>query len=71
MTMDVRIQVQGLGVLVTLETVDVTPGQCQGGWLSLENVDVSLHTGCGEDCHPGDWTCNPTYRVWEHGQSRD
>ena len=54
MTMDVRIQVQGLGVLVTLETVDVTPGQCQGGWLSLENVDVSLHTGCGEDCHPGD-----------------
>ena len=43
MTMDVRIQVQGLGVLVTLETVDVTPGQCQGGWLSLENVDVSLH----------------------------
>ena len=41
MTMDVRIQVHRLGVLVTVETVDVTPVQCQGGWLSLENVDVS------------------------------
>ena len=72
-TVDVRIQVQGLGVLITLETVVVIPqyrvrevGSAWRMWMYL-----SLQTGCGEDWHPGDWTCNPTYRVWEHGHSRD
>ena len=72
-TMDVRIQVQGLGVLVTLETVIVIlqyrvreVGSAWRMWM----------------CHSTDrmwgglspwrlWTCNPMYRVWEHGQSRD
>ena len=54
MTVDVRIQVQGLGVLITLETVVVipqyrvrevgSPGKCGC---------VTPQTGCGEDCHPG------------------
>ena len=55
MTVDVRIQVQGLGVLVTLETVVVIPqyrvrevGSAWRMWMYL-----SLQTGCGEDCHPG------------------
>ena len=72
-TVDVRIQVQGLGVLVTLETVIVIlqyrvreVGSAWRMWM----------------CHSTDrmwgglspwrlWTCNPMYRVWEHGHSRD
>ena len=60
MTVDVRIQVQDLGVLVTLERVVIIPqyrvrevGSAWRMWM----------------CHPQ--TCNPTYRVWEHGHSRD
>ena len=59
MTVDVRIQVQDLGVLVTLERVVIIPqyrvrevGSAWRMWM----------------CHPQ--TCNPTYRVWEHGHSR-
>ena len=73
MTVDVRVQVQGLGVLVTLERVVVIPqyrvrevGSAWRMWM----------------CHSTDrmwgglspwrlWTCNPTYRVWEHDHSRD
>ena len=54
MTVDVRIQVQGLGVLVTLETVVVIPqyrvrevGSAWKMWMCHSRQDV------GEDCHPG------------------
>ena len=72
MTVDVRIQVQGPGVLVTLETVVVIP--------QYRVREVGSPGKCG--CVTPDrmwgglspwrlWTCNPTYRVWEHGHNRD
>ena len=45
--------------------------QGQGGWVTLENVDVTPCAKYGEYCHPGDWTCNPRYRVWDRGHSGD
>ena len=55
-TVDVRIQVQGLGDLVTLETVVVIPQyrvrEVRSAWRMW--MYLSLQTGCGEDCHPGD-----------------
>ena len=73
MTVDVRIQVQGLGVLATLETVLVIPQ------YTVREIEAACRMWV---CHSTDrmwgglspwrlWTCNPTYRVWEHGHSRD
>ena len=50
-----------------------TPVQGQGGWVSLENVDVSITPDrmWGGLSPWRLWTCNPTYRIWEHGHSKD
>ena len=72
-TVDVRIQVQGLGVLATLETVLVIPQ------YTVREIEAACRMWV---CHSTDrmwgglspwrlWTCNPMYMVWEHGHSRD
>ena len=72
-TVDVRIQVQSLGVLVTVETVLVIPQ------YRVREIGSACRMWM---CHSTDrmwgglspwilWTCIPTFRVWDDGPSRD